>query len=88
MWQSQVEIEHYSPLHNLTVLLRSKRCSAELPLRAGLIAQGRYMNTDTVAVDYFAWQLFHGLATSMYYTNISRGKFSRVYVTAKISPHH
>ena len=34
----------------------------------------------TIAVDYFAWQLFRGLATSMYYANISQGKFSWVYI--------
>ena len=34
----------------------------------------------------FTWQLFHGLATLMYYTNISRGKFLQVYVIAKILP--
>ena len=33
MWQSQVEIKHYSAAY----LLRSKHCSAELPLRAGLM---------------------------------------------------
>ena len=33
MWQSRVEIEHYS----IAYLSRSKCCSAELPLRAGLI---------------------------------------------------
>ena len=36
VWQSQVEIEHYSVAY-LTALLRSKRCSAVFPLRAGLI---------------------------------------------------
>ena len=36
MWQSRVEIDHI-PLRDLTVLPRSKRCSAVLPLRAGLI---------------------------------------------------
>ena len=34
----------------------------------------------TIGVDYFVWQLFRGPATSMYYTNISQGKFSRPYV--------
>ena len=32
MWQSWVEIQHIS-----TALLHSKHCSAELPLRVGLI---------------------------------------------------
>ena len=36
VWQSQVEIEHY-PLCNSTALLRLKRCSTKLLLRAGLI---------------------------------------------------
>ena len=36
MWQSRVEIEHYSVAY-LIALLRSKHSSAELPLRAGLI---------------------------------------------------
>ena len=33
VWQSQVEIKHYSAAY----LLRSKHCCAELPLRAGLV---------------------------------------------------
>ena len=39
MWQSRVEIKHYSVRISLA-LLRSKRSSAELPLRAGLICAG------------------------------------------------
>ena len=39
------------------------------------------LSLTTADVDYFAWQLFCGLATSMYYTNISWGKFLRVYIT-------
>ena len=35
--QSHVEMEQYIPLHILTTLPRSKRSSAELPLRAVLI---------------------------------------------------
>ena len=36
MWQSRVEIEHYS-VHISIALLHLKHCSAELPLRAGLM---------------------------------------------------
>ena len=34
------------------------------------------------------WQLFRGLAISMYYTNILQWKLSQLYVAVKISPHH
>ena len=37
MWQSRVEIEDFIPSHISFVSLRSKRCIAELALRAGLI---------------------------------------------------
>ena len=37
MWQSRVEIEHYSVAYFSTALPPSKHCSAVLPLRAGLI---------------------------------------------------
>ena len=36
MWQSRVEIEHYSVAYSIA-LLRSQRCSAKLPLTAWLI---------------------------------------------------
>ena len=40
----------------------------------------------TVVIDYFAWQLFHALATSMHYTNIFRWKFSRILWSRKKGP--
>ena len=36
VWQSQVEIKHYSVAYS-TVLPCSKSCSTELPLRVGLV---------------------------------------------------
>ena len=41
MWQSWVEIEHYS----VTYLSRLKHCSAELLLRAGLMLMLGYLIT-------------------------------------------
>ena len=39
LWQPRVEIEHYSVAFFI-VLLCSKHCSTELPLRAGLVHSG------------------------------------------------
>ena len=45
------------------------------------IGSGHKTMPTTVAVDYFMWQLYCGLATSVYYTNNSRWKFLQVYIT-------
>ena len=43
------------------------------------------LQTCTVGVDCFAWQLLHALAYLVWHTNISWGKFSLIYVSVKIS---
>ena len=46
------------------------------------------LSLTTADVDYFAWQLFCGLATSMYYTNILRGNIVIRYLPLYIRLDH
>jgi len=82
-----LHIDHPLPCFTQTFLHRvGKECIKCHPTVPSSAIQVLVHNT--IAVDYFVWQLFRSLATSMYYTNTYFAVEIFMGIREKNSPHH